>query len=69
MLIRALTLQNEYRCAVLAVNSDIAIALALRACMRAQHERYDCAGYSHLTGGYPGGQAQFVRVPYGVAPV
>jgi threonine dehydrogenase-like Zn-dependent dehydrogenase len=27
-------------------------------------------GYSHLTGGYPGGQAQYVRVPYAdVAPV
>ena len=27
-------------------------------------------GYSHLTGGYPGGQAEFVRVPYAdVAPV
>jgi threonine dehydrogenase-like Zn-dependent dehydrogenase len=26
-------------------------------------------GYSHLTGGYPGGQAQYVRVPYAdVAP-
>eukprot|EP00877_Chromochloris_zofingiensis_P012794 jgi/Chrzof1/7769/Cz02g36030.t1 len=22
-------------------------------------------GYSHLTGGYPGGQAQYVRVPFG----
>ena len=27
-------------------------------------------GYSHLTGGYPGGQAEYVRVPYAdVAPV
>jgi threonine dehydrogenase-like Zn-dependent dehydrogenase len=27
-------------------------------------------GYTHLTGGYPGGQAEFVRVPYAdVAPV
>jgi threonine dehydrogenase-like Zn-dependent dehydrogenase len=27
-------------------------------------------GYTHLTGGYPGGQAQYVRVPYAdVAPV
>jgi threonine dehydrogenase-like Zn-dependent dehydrogenase len=29
-------------------------------------------GYSHLTGGYPGGQAEFVRVPYadvGALPV
>jgi threonine dehydrogenase-like Zn-dependent dehydrogenase len=27
-------------------------------------------GYSHITGGYPGGQAEFVRVPYAdVAPV
>jgi threonine dehydrogenase-like Zn-dependent dehydrogenase len=27
-------------------------------------------GYSHLTGGYPGGQAEFVRVPYAdVAPI
>jgi threonine dehydrogenase-like Zn-dependent dehydrogenase len=24
-------------------------------------------GYSHLTGGYQGGQADFVRVPYGEA--
>ena len=23
------------------------------------------AGYSHLTGGYPGGQAQYARVPFG----
>ena len=23
------------------------------------------AGYSHLTGGYPGGQAQYARVPIG----
>lgn len=22
-------------------------------------------GYSHLTGGYPGGQAEYVRVPFG----
>ena len=21
-------------------------------------------GYSHMTGGYPGGQAEYVRVPY-----
>ncbi len=27
-------------------------------------------GYTHLTGGYPGGQAEYVRVPYGdVGPV
>src|SRR2546423_5122127 len=27
-------------------------------------------GYTHLTGGYPGGQAQYVRVPFAdVAPV
>ena len=27
-------------------------------------------GYTHLTGGYPGGQAEYVRVPYAdVAPV
>ena len=39
---------------------------ASRACMQAQHKRYGCAGYSHLTGGYPGGQAQYARVPYGI---
>ena len=34
--------------------------------MQAQLQRYGCAGYSHLTGGYPGGQAQYARVPYGM---
>ena len=29
-----------------------------------------CSGYSHLTGGYPGGQAEYVRVPFSdVGPV
>lgn len=28
------------------------------------HEMAGLFGYSHLTGGYPGGQAEYVRVPY-----
>jgi threonine dehydrogenase-like Zn-dependent dehydrogenase len=50
--------------------------------LRAHHRNKDLAdkvfghttaglfGYTHLTGGYPGGQAEYVRVPYAdVAPV
>jgi threonine dehydrogenase-like Zn-dependent dehydrogenase len=34
------------------------------------HSTAGLFGYTHLTGGYPGGQAQYVRVPYAdVAPV
>jgi threonine dehydrogenase-like Zn-dependent dehydrogenase len=34
------------------------------------HSTAGLFGYTHLTGGYPGGQAEFVRVPYAdVAPV
>lgn len=34
------------------------------------HSTAGLFGYSHLTGGYPGGQAEYVRVPYAdVAPV
>ena len=34
------------------------------------HSTAGLFGYSHLTGGYPGGQAEYVRVPFAdVAPV
>src|SRR6185503_19351291 len=35
-----------------------------------RHSTAGLYGYTHLTGGYPGGQAEYVRVPYAdVGPV
>ena len=57
---------EQYQDALMAWRSVIAMPEFLWACMHAQRECYGCAGYSHLTGGYPGGQAQYARVPYGM---
>ena len=42
----------------------LALRVNLRCSLFCSH-MFACAGYSHITGGYPGGQAQYVRVLWG----
>lgn len=52
-------------CATPIVHGDIPIRILQ--VMEAMYGQSTCGvyGYSHLTGGYQGGQAEFVRVPLG----